>query len=67
MAIQNEKFSLLVSDSSGNPLTGSLVELRKDATIYTCSEVGNGWYSIASIPTGKYSCMIVTGKHSPIS
>ena len=31
MPIQNEKFSLLVSDSSGNPLTGSLVELRKDA------------------------------------
>ena len=58
MAIQNEKFSLLVSNSSGNPLTGALVELRKDATIYTCSEVGNGWYSIASIPTGKYSVFV---------
>ena len=58
MAIQNEKFSLLVSDSSGNPLTGSLVELRKDAMIYTLSEVGNGWYSLNSIPTGKYSVFV---------
>ena len=58
MPIQNEKFSLLVSNSSGNPLTGALVELRKDATIYTTTEVGNGWYSIASIPTGKYSVFV---------
>jgi len=58
MPIQNEKFSLLVSDSSGNPLTGSLVELRKDAMIYTLTEVGNGWYSMNSIPTGKYSVFV---------
>ena len=58
MPIQNEKFSLLVSDSSGNPLTGSLVELRKDAIIYTLTEVGNGWYSMNSIPTGKYSVFV---------
>ena len=60
MPIQNEKYSFIVSDSSGSPLTGATVELRKDATIYTCTEVGNGWYSIASIPTGKYSVFVDT-------
>lgn len=60
MAIQNEKFGFTVRDNTtGAPLSGALVELRKGATIYTLTEVStSGFYEIASIPTGKYSVFI---------
>ena len=60
MAIQNEFFGFEVKDkTTGLPLSGALVELRKGATIYTLTEVASSaYYTINSIPTGKYSVFI---------
>ena len=60
MAINNEKFGFTVRDvTTGLPLSGALVELRKGATIYTLTEVDtSGYYVIDVIPTGKYSVYI---------
>ncbi len=60
MAIQTEKFGFVVrNQSTGEKLSGALVELRENSNNYVLTEVGtSGFYQIASIPTGKYEVYI---------
>ena len=60
MAIQTEKFGFVVrNQSTGEKLSGALVELRENSNNYVLTEVGtSGFYQIASIPTGKYEVYV---------
>ena len=57
--IQNEEYTIRITKASdGTANTGVLVEFKTGAFNYPFVEVGNGYYHIASIPTGKYSVWV---------
>lgn len=58
MTIQNEEYTLRILDNAGQPKTGSLVELKAGASTFPFVEVGNGYYKIDTIPTGKYNVWV---------
>lgn len=58
MARAQQKFQLLVADSSGSPWTGQTVELKRGASTVLLTEVGSGWYKTDAIDVGQWSVYV---------